>query len=170
MYANTTAAMMQKTGQRLYTIGEAADLIGVSVPTIRMYEREGLIIPLRKASRHRLFAESDLERIRSIRRTINMEKVSIAGIRRLMSLVPCWKINDCTEENRAHCARSTDNGSPCWMMTGKSWQFKSDECRTCGVYVKTAEYERMKAVLDEYGIEYAPPPAPEQDPALPAAV
>ena len=57
MYANTTAAMMQKTGQRLYTIGEAADLMGVSVPTIRMYEREGLIIPLRKASRHRLFAE-----------------------------------------------------------------------------------------------------------------
>ena len=91
-YANTTTAMMQKTGQRLYTIGEAADLIGVSVPTIRMYEREGLIIPLRKASRHRLFADHDLQRIRCIRRTINTEKVSIAGIRRMMALIPCWKM------------------------------------------------------------------------------
>ena len=152
MYANTTAAMMQRTGQRLYTIGEAADLIGVSVPTIRMYEREGLIIPLRKASRHRLFAEGDLERIRSIRRTINTEKVSIAGIRRLMSLVPCWKMNGCTEEAKATCPRFTSNGSPCWIVTGKSWQAKSDECRTCGVYLKTAEYSQMKELLEEYGV------------------
>ncbi len=158
MYANTTAAMMQKTGQRLYTIGEAADLIGVSVPTIRMYEREGLIIPLRKASRHRLFAESDLERIRSIRRTINTEKVSIAGIRRLMSLVPCWKMNGCTDEGRSACPRSTSNGSPCWIVTGKTWQSKSDECRTCGVYLKTADYGQLKAVLEEYGVDSSPAP------------
>ncbi|HMK38809.1 MAG TPA: MerR family transcriptional regulator [Bacteroidota bacterium] len=148
--------MMQKTGQRLYTIGEAADLIGVSVPTIRMYEREGLIIPLRKASRHRLFAEGDLERIRSIRRTINTEKVSIAGIRRLMSLVPCWKMNGCSEEAKAICPRFKTNGSPCWIVTGKSWQAKSDECRTCGVYIKTAEYAQMKELLEEYGVHIAP--------------
>ena len=158
MYANTTAAMMQKTGQRLYTIGEAADLIGVSVPTIRMYEREGLIIPLRKASRHRLFAEGDLERIRSIRRTINTEKVSIAGIRRLMSLVPCWKMNRCSEEEKTTCPRMTANGSPCWMVSGKTWQSKSNECRTCGVYVKTADYAELKALLDEYGVIVTPEP------------
>ena len=157
MYANTTAAMMQKTGQTLYTIGEAADLIGVSVPTIRMYEREGLIIPLRKASRHRLFAESDLERIRSIRRTINTEKVSIAGIRRLMSLVPCWKINGCSEEQTSTCPRLSTNGSPCWIVTGKTWQSKSDECRNCGVYLKTAEYAQLRSVLDEYGVDATPP-------------
>jgi len=102
MYANSTAAMIQKTGQRLYTIGEASDLLGVSISTIRMYERKGLIIPLRKASRHRIFSESDLERIRSIRRMIDTEKVSIAGIRRVMSLVPCWKMNEpCLETKGA---------------------------------------------------------------------
>ena len=79
MHANTTAAIMHKTGQRLYTIGEAADLTGVSVSTIRTYEREGLIIPLRKASRHRLFATGDLERIRSIRAE-NAGKMSTARI------------------------------------------------------------------------------------------
>ena len=156
MYANTTSAMMQKTGLRLYTIGEAADLIGVSVPTIRMYEREGLIIPLRKTSRHRLFAEGDLERIRSIRRTIGTEKVSIAGIRKLMSLVPCWKMNNCSEEQKATCPRFTTEGSPCWMVTGKSWQSKSDTCRTCGVYMKTSDHSQLVAVLEEYGV--TPPP------------
>ncbi|HUI08747.1 MAG TPA: MerR family transcriptional regulator [Bacteroidota bacterium] len=145
--------MMQKTGQRLYTIGEAADLIGVSVPTIRMYEREGLIIPLRKTSRHRLFAEADLERIRSIRRTISTEKVSIAGIRRLMSLVPCWKMNNCAAEDVARCPRSTTQGSPCWMVTGKDWKSKSDRCRTCGVYVRTADYVQLRGVLQEFGVD-----------------
>jgi MerR family transcriptional regulator/heat shock protein HspR len=158
MYANTTSAMMQKTGQRLYTIGEAADLIGVSVPTIRMYEREGLIIPLRKASRHRLFAESDLERIRSIRRTINTEKVSIAGIRRLMSIVPCWKMNGCTDEQKSACPRFTVSGSPCWIVTGKTWQIKSDACRSCGVYLKTSEYAELKSLLEEYGVDTTPDP------------
>ena len=152
MYANTTAAMMQKTGQRLYTIGEAADLIGVSVPTIRMYEREGLIIPLRKASRHRLFAEGDLERIRSIRRAINTEKVSIAGIRRLMSLVPCWKMNGCSQDSKASCPRLVSDGSPCWIVTAKTWQSRSDQCRNCGVYLKTGEYEQLRSLLEEYGV------------------
>jgi MerR family transcriptional regulator/heat shock protein HspR len=152
--------MMQKTGQRLYTIGEAADLIGVSVPTIRMYEREGLIIPLRKASRHRLFAESDLERIRSIRRTINTDKVSIAGIRRLMSLVPCWKMKGCTEEQISACPRMSRTGSPCWMISGKTWQSRSDQCRTCGSYVKTADHAELKALLEEYGIDATPSATP----------
>ena len=160
MYANTTAAMMRKTGQRLYTIGEAADLIGVSVPTIRMYEREGLIIPLRKASRHRLFAESDLERISSIRRTINTDKVSIAGIRRLMSLVPCWKMNGCTEEQKSACPRMSTSGSPCWMISGKTWQSRSDQCRTCGSYLKTADHAELLALLEEYGVDATPPPTP----------
>jgi len=158
MYANTTAAMMQKTGQTLYTIGEAADLIGVSVPTIRMYEREGLIIPLRKNSRHRLFSEADLDRIRSIRRTISTEKVSIAGIRRLMSLVPCWKMNNCPAEDVAGCPRSSTQGSPCWMVTGKDWKAKSDRCRNCGVYVRTSDYIQLRAVLQEFGVDTAAEP------------
>jgi MerR family transcriptional regulator/heat shock protein HspR len=156
MYANTTAAMMQKTGQKLYTIGEAADLIGVSVPTIRMYEREGLIIPIRKASRHRLFAEEDLERIRSIRRAIGTERVSLADIRRLMSLVPCWKVNGCTEEQMAVCPRMKSLDSPCWMVSGKAWQLKSDTCRTCGVYVGISDYGKLKAVLEKYGVNTCP--------------
>ena len=54
----------------LYTIGEAADLLGVSVPASRMYEREGLILPLHKASRRRFFSDADVERIRSLRETV----------------------------------------------------------------------------------------------------
>lgn len=152
MYANTTSAIMQMTGQRLYTIGEAADLIGVSVPTIRMYEREGLIIPLRKASRHRLFAEHDLQRIRCIRKTINTEKVSIAGIRRMMALIPCWKMKGCPEEARQECQAFRDQNAPCWMSTRKTWLCKSQECRVCKVYVETSDCSQLKRTLQQYSI------------------
>jgi len=152
MYANTTAAMMKKTGQRLYTIGEAADLLGISVPTIRMYEREGLIVPLRKSSGHRLYAESDLQRIRCIRHSINVDKVSIAGMRQLMSLVPCWQIKNCPEPERSQCSGFLDHQTPCWCGTKKSAECKNTECRSCSVYVNSADCNQIKQILLEHSI------------------
>jgi MerR family transcriptional regulator/heat shock protein HspR len=152
MYANTTSAMMKKTGQRLYTIGEAADLLGISVPTIRMYEREGLIVPLRKTSGHRLYAESDLQRIRGIRRSINVEKVSIAGLRQLMSLVPCWQVKNCPEAERSQCTGYLDQQTPCWSGTKKSAECKNTECRTCSVYINSSDCNQIRQTLQQYSI------------------
>ncbi|MCZ6776906.1 MAG: MerR family DNA-binding transcriptional regulator [Ignavibacteria bacterium] len=79
----STTLLQSKASDSLYTIGEAADVLGVSVPTIRMYEREGLIIPYRKRSRHRRFSAGGLERIRC-----------------LLALIPCWSIRNCPEDER----------------------------------------------------------------------
>jgi MerR family transcriptional regulator/heat shock protein HspR len=156
MYTNTTAALMRKTGQRLYTIGEAADLIGVSVPTIRMYEREGLIIPIRKESRHRLFADTDLERIRSVRKSINTGKGGITGIRRMMAELPCWQIKGCPEEARAGCRAYLDHDAPCWMASEKSWKCKSTECRHCVVYTGATGREELMQTLEVYAVAAHP--------------
>jgi DNA-binding transcriptional MerR regulator len=69
-----------------HTIGEAADILGVSVPTIRMYEREGLIIPYRKDSRHRRFSGSVIAPIRCMRQVTIGKEAGIAEIRRLLAL------------------------------------------------------------------------------------
>jgi MerR family transcriptional regulator/heat shock protein HspR len=152
MYANTTAAMMKKTGQRLYTIGEAADLLGISVPTIRMYEREGLIVPLRKSSGHRLYAESDLQRIRSLRHSINGDKVSIAGLRHLMSIVPCWQLKNCPEAARSQCTGFLDQQTPCWCGSKKSAECKNTECRTCSVYLDCSDFNQIRQTLQRYSV------------------
>jgi MerR family transcriptional regulator, heat shock protein HspR len=155
MYANTTSAMMKKTGQRLYTIGEAADLLGISVPTIRMYEREGLIVPLRKSSGHRLYAESDLQRIRCIRHSINIDKVSIAGLRQLMSLVPCWQVKNCPDSERSQCTGFLDQQSPCWTGTKKSAECKNTECRSCEVYMNSSDSVQIRQILEQHSIPVA---------------
>lgn len=136
--------------QTLYTIGEAADVLGISIPTIRMYEREGLIIPVRKHSKHRRFSQKDIERIRCLREMINHEKVSIAGIRRLLSMIPCWKIKNCPESDRVNCDAFKDHDKPCWMVSGKSWECRSSVCRECEVYAKVSDCASLKQTIAEY--------------------
>lgn len=133
----------------LYTIGEAADLLGISIPTIRLYEREGLIIPQRRRSKHRRFSQADIERIRCIRALINHEKVSIAGIRHMLSLIPCWSIKNCPPEERIGCGAYHQHDKPCWMASEKSWECRSTECRECVVYTTIASCDTLKKTIAE---------------------
>ena len=50
------------------SVGEAARETGVSIDTLRYYEREGLLQVERSASGHRCYRESDLEWIRVLTR------------------------------------------------------------------------------------------------------
>ena len=63
-----------------YQIGEAARQVGVSLRTIRFYQQKGLVTPsLRTSSGMSLYSQSDINRIRFIRRLkntgINLEQI-----------------------------------------------------------------------------------------------
>jgi MerR family transcriptional regulator/heat shock protein HspR len=145
-----------KSSHIFYTVGEAADLVGVSISSIRMYEREGLIIPYRRGSRHRRFSEADIERIRCLRKVINEDKVSIAGIRHLLSLIPCWKIKNCPPEAREACPAFSSTKKPCWMLSGKTWDCRSAECRLCPVYTDVANCATLKQIIAHHTTSVEP--------------
>ena len=135
----------------IFTIGEAADLLGVSVPTLRAYEHHGLIIPLRGSTRqHRHYRADDLERLRCIRRMIQVEKVSIAGMRRLLALIPCWKIKDCPPQDRESCPAFLEHDAPCWAKTRRAGVCKNPQCRTCPVYSNSADCSTLKSTIAHY--------------------
>ena len=138
---------MSSSRELVYRIGEAADILGVSVPTLRLYEREGLILPVRKPSRHRLYSHSDLERIRCLRETINTKKVSIAGIRRLLALIPCWTIKQCPPDIRDSCPAFTNSEAPCWMVDARPPFCSSSFCHTCTVYRDAADCDTLKQTI-----------------------
>ena len=142
----------------MYTIGEAADVLGIAIPTIRMYEREGLIIPYRRCSRHRRFSQADLDRIRCIRTMINRDKVSIAGIRHMLSLIPCWTIKNCPPEARERCSAFAQHDKPCWMVSGKSWDCRSAECRDCPVYTEVGSCDAIKKAIISSTVRVNDPP------------
>lgn len=118
----------------VYTISTAARLLGISIPTLRMYENEGLILPFKKSSSHRLYSDLDLERIRCLRHTINGSKMGIESIRRMLALIPCWALVNCSAEDRKNCEAFTSFNKPCWMYNHKNNVCKDRDCRECHVY------------------------------------
>jgi len=135
----------------VFPIGIVARKLGISEHTIRLYERAGLIIPYKKESGHRLFSMRDMERIECIKKTINEKKISIAGIRRLLALIPCWEIKGCEDEIKLSCPAYVDYEKPCWLHKE---QLKGDcatnECRECPVYNSIKSCDELKELLKRY--------------------
>ena len=62
-----------------YTIKSVAQRVGLHEQSLRMYERKGLIQPQRSDGNIRLFSESDIERVRCIKRLVDDLGVNLAG-------------------------------------------------------------------------------------------
>lgn len=120
----------------LFPISTAAELLGISVHTLRMYEREGLIVPYKKDTNQRRYSRADLERVECIRRAINEDKISIEGIKKMLSLIPCWKIVNCTKNDRENCGAYKESAKPCWAYTHENNVCGTMDCSTCEVYNK----------------------------------
>ena len=119
-------------------IGLAANKLGVSPETLRLYEREGLVISYRTGTGRRLYSPNDLVWIACIRSQINENKLNIAGIKRLLALIPCWDIKPCSTEDRNDCPAYLANDKVCWEHTDVPAICSFENCRLCHVY-KDAE-------------------------------
>lgn len=95
----------------LYPIGVAAKLLNVHPRTLRIYEDEGLIQPSQIRSR-RMFSANDIQWISCIRRLIHDERISVAGLKRLLDFAPCWEIAGCPEETNEACSAAVDRSIP----------------------------------------------------------
>lgn len=135
--------------QPLFPISIAANLLNISVHTLRMYEREGLIIPFKKKTNHRLYSQADIERVSCIRKAINQYKISIAGIKSIFSFIPCWQIVNCSERDRKNCDAYTSHSNPCWSLKHKDNVCEKMECRECTVYKDYTECGDIKHVITE---------------------
>ena len=81
---------------------------------------------------------------------INTEKVSIAGIKRLFALIPCWKVKQCSEELKQHCAAFNQHDEPCWMVMPKSVRCSNADCRLCEVYRNLSDCRILKRLIADF--------------------
>ncbi len=93
----------------LFTIGVAAQMLGVHPRTLRIYEEEGLIIPQRKG-KWRYFTMDDIKWIECLREMIHNHGISIAALKKLLQYTPCWNITDCPFARRKMCTAFMANG------------------------------------------------------------
>ena len=118
----------------IFTISTVSEMIGVTADTLRMYEREGLIIPFKKESHHRLYSKADVDRFICIRRILVEKKINIPGIKAMSSLIPCWHILKCSQEDRENCAAYDGDSQPCWTYTLENNICAALDCKECVVY------------------------------------
>ncbi len=69
----------------VYGISVAAELSGIPVQSLRLYESHGLLTPIRSEGGTRRYSADDLARLRRIGRLV-AAGVNIAGIRRILEL------------------------------------------------------------------------------------
>jgi MerR family transcriptional regulator/heat shock protein HspR len=68
-------------------ISVAAQLTGLHPQTVRLYERLGLVTPIRVKNKNRLYSEYDINRLLQIRRFTQEMGVNLAGVEVILSLL-----------------------------------------------------------------------------------
>lgn len=131
----------------LVKIGVVAKRLGISIRTIHMYERERLFISHKNRAGTRLFTEEDVAWLIEVRKMIK-SSISIAGIRSLMALIPCWDVTKCQYASRDSCPTLRNNDSPCWSNKESQCFQSVDTCRSCSVYAMRFRIRDFKQHTD----------------------
>jgi len=123
-------------------------MLDVSEHTIRLYEREGLILTQKTEAGHRRFSEDDVEKLQCIRRMIGEKGLNLAGIKRLCSMIPCWGLNpECTKEYYENCDAFEKVSKPCWALENKPPICRDENCYTCQVYRAHFDCNNIKELV-----------------------
>lgn len=125
-------------------IGTVARHFGVSVDLLRLYEREGLLIPIKSPKGTRYFTELDYPWITTLLRLIREERLNFVGIRHLLALLPCWEIRGCGESRKHECNITAGASAPCWTLRACC---SSEDCYDCPVYRSASQCKNLKAFV-----------------------
>jgi len=131
----------------VYTLSTTSSLSGIPVHSIRQYIDKGLIIPFKKESNRNLFSQVDILRLKYIENLLNEDGLNIAGIRKLLSIIPCWTVRDCSKVEREKCQAYQNDSKPCWESSEKGTLYKNTNCRECDVYRIVENYDDIKSFL-----------------------
>jgi MerR family transcriptional regulator/heat shock protein HspR len=78
-------ALRERTDQGVYGITTTAELAGIAVPTLRLYERRGLLTPSRTSGGTRRYSQDDLTRLERIGILV-AAGVNLTGIAHILTL------------------------------------------------------------------------------------
>ena len=129
------------------TIGTVARKLNIAVQTIRMYEEEGLILAYKTETGRRMFSMHDLERLRCIRTMITEHGLNLSGIKKMMSLIPCWEFKGGFDEQCQKCPAYYEASGPCWTIKNVGPKCQNVDCRACPVYRIEVSCNKIKEVI-----------------------
>lgn len=142
-----TTAIESDPFEPVISIGIAAKKLGISPETLRLYEREGLILPYKTNTNRRLYSLKDLEWIDCFRNQITTNGLNIAGVRLLLALIPCWSLKPCSEGERGNCPVYMNGEKVCWLTENRGAEIcNQDNCRDCTVYRSACKAGKLSEI------------------------
>ena len=133
--------------EAVLTIGVVAKQLNVSVQTLRLYEQEGLILPYKTKGGRRIYSMHDMDRLRCIREMIKVHGLNLNGIKRLMSMIPCWEFKGGLDEECRNCPAYYEAKGPCWTRGDVGPKCQLVDCRLCEVYRIDINCNKLKEVI-----------------------
>jgi DNA-binding transcriptional MerR regulator len=117
-----------------YLINDVSRQVGLSPKRIREYEHAGLIKPRREAhTNNRLYAEPDISHIGRIKQLIHEYGFTIAGLKYLLSAVPCWIVFQCVQ--KASCPAYQSPHLRCYLVKLAKDESVSNRCHQCAIFL-----------------------------------
>ena len=106
--------MVRLSGGRrpVYFISVAASLAGCHPRTLRIYEEEGLVDPVRTQTNIRLYSDDDLRRVRAIRYLTQVRGVNLAGVKLLLQLRDVGELLDEIARSLGEEEQGDEDGGP----------------------------------------------------------
>ncbi len=135
------------SGKELVSPQQVAKVLNLSVETLRLYEREGLLVPYKLTSGHRRFTSDDIEWIRCLQEQIHENKLNFAGIRYMLSTLACHEVKPCCLPDHESCPAGSKSCRPCWDFEDTPCRTKGESCRTCIVYQQVFDRDKLKSML-----------------------
>lgn len=118
----------------MYLINEVSRRVNLSQKRIREYEKEGFIRPAREPkTNNRLYSDFDVNQIQRINHLIHERGFTLACLRNLLVMAPCWVIFGCPGAQR--CAAHQNPHSPCWRIREQLGTSCPGPCNHCAVYL-----------------------------------
>lgn len=131
----------------MHLINEVSRRVDLSQKRIREYEKEGFIKPLREAStNNRLYSEFDIAQIRRITALIHERGFTLACLRNLLLLAPCWNIFGCPSDQRELCPAYHDPHAPCYQVRARAETLCPGPCERCAIFLNRSH--AAEAVLE----------------------
>ncbi|MCP4146710.1 MAG: MerR family transcriptional regulator [bacterium] len=132
----------------VYAIGMAASKLEISVHSFRQYESEGLLIPFKTATGRRYYSELDLEKVVWIKDMLQNQGLNFEGIRRMLAMIPCWKLRNCSDSTKSKCNVIKNRKQACWASDVEC-AHRLTSCRDCEVYKKIIHCDEILPLIQE---------------------
>lgn len=143
----------QLQANKLYLINEVSRIVNLSQKRIREYEKEGFIKPIRENStNNRLYSEFDIAQIQRINALIHDRGFTLACLKNLMVLAPCWNIFDC--QVKEQCAAYQLPWRPCYEVREYRETSCNGPCERCAIWLN--RHVPKMSVLEQFSHEQVP--------------